>query len=68
MAQGYRLDGFKDLALIGAYAERFSLKPNDVLDLSHNDVLNFTIMWKEQREFEERYRKIVQEASNVPKK
>lgn len=64
MAQSYRLDGFRDLAMITKFAEKFSLHPDQVLSTAHNTVINCTIMWKEQEEFQERYTDIMQEATS----
>lgn len=56
MAQAYKLSGFDDLAMIGKYAERFGLDPDEVYHKTSFDTLiNFLWMWKENDEYSERY-------------
>lgn len=57
MAKVEKLNKFSDLNLIGSYADRFKLNPDRVLvEVSFNTVMNFLWMWKEQSDYDDRYR------------
>lgn len=59
LAEGGRLQAFTDLYLIGDYAERFSMNPDDVYEkTSFRTVINFTCAYKERDEFNERFHDI----------
>jgi len=56
MAKVHRLAAYDDLSLIGRYAERFGLDPDHVYhNTSFDTLIEFTVMWKESDEFQERY-------------
>lgn len=62
MAEAWRLKKFDDLSLIGKYAERFAMNPDDVfVNTSFDTVMNFLWKWKEGEEFQERYQFIYME-------
>ena len=62
MAQAQKLSKFDDLALIGQYAERFSMNPDEVFwKTSFEALMNFHWMWKESAEYQERYQAIYTE-------
>ena len=54
-----KLAGYGDLNLIEAFAERFSLHPDDVYtDTSFDTIILFNEKWKNQAEYQERYQNI----------
>lgn len=56
MAKAGRLVPYDDLGLIGDYAERFAMDPDEVFwKTSFNTLINFTVKWKEQDEYRERF-------------
>jgi hypothetical protein len=59
MAKVDRLTRFNDLSMIGQFAERFKLHPNEVFSSTDFDtVLVFLEMWKEESEYSERFNTI----------
>lgn len=65
MAQVYKLQKFDDLSLIGQYAERFGLDPDEVFwRTSFETIINFLWMWKEGAEYQERYQYIYGELTS----
>jgi hypothetical protein len=59
MAEVEKLRKFDDLSLIGNYAERFGLDPDEVfIKTSFDTVIKFKWMWKESEEYQERYQYI----------
>lgn len=60
---------FDDLSLIDSYAKEFGQDPDKVYyDTSFGTIMNFHIMWKEQREYNERYQYIWDEVNRAPAK
>lgn len=56
MAQVGKLRKFDDLSLIGQYAQKFGMDPDEVFEKTSFDTLmNFHWMWKESDEYQERY-------------
>lgn len=56
LAKVGRLSAFSDLFLIGDYAARFSIDPDDVFwKTSFRTLVNFTLAYKERDEFNERF-------------
>ena len=54
-----RLDRFKDLNLIHNYAQTYGQHPDEVYKtVPFDTVMELSIMWKEQNEYEERRRNI----------
>jgi hypothetical protein len=69
MAKVHLLDPFEDLALIGRYAASFGMDPDAVFtDVSFHTIINFIHMWKEQDEYQERFRYIWSEINRQPDK
>lgn len=68
MAEVRRLHPFDDLSLIGNYAERFGLDPDYVFANTRFDTLiAFTVMWKEEDEYRERYEYLYTEVNKDSK-
>lgn len=54
-----KLNPFADLSLINSYSQAFGLNPDFVYtDVSFDTVINFSWLWKEQAEYNERYQEI----------
>lgn len=67
MARVERLIPYDDLALIGGYAERFGLDPDEVFwKTSFHTVINFAVMWKEVDEYQDRFSYIWRELNREP--
>lgn len=67
MAEGGRLSAFSDLFLIGDYAERFSMDPDEVFwKTSFRTVVNFSNAYKERDEFNERFNDLWQTLNSSP--
>lgn len=68
MARVNLLNGFDDLAMIDAFARKFSQHPDHVYDnTSFGTVVNFLVMWKEQDEYQERFHYFWEDAHKAPK-
>lgn len=68
MAEVARLRTFDDLSLIGKYAERFSLDPDEVFwKTSFDTLMGFLVMWKEGEEYQERYQHLYTELTKTEK-
>jgi hypothetical protein len=69
LAKVQTLRRYDDLSIIDGYASRFGCDPDDVFLTSETGtVLEFTIMWKEQAEFQERFGEIWREINTTPTK
>ena len=56
MARVNLLNGFEDLHIIGRFAEKFGLHPDEVYEnTSFGTITNFLVMWKETDEYNERF-------------
>lgn len=52
------------MGIIEQYAVRFHLDPDTVFHKPFHDVMAWIVKWKEQAEFEDRYRKVQQNFSD----
>lgn len=69
MAKAGRLSIFEDLSIIGKYSQKFGRDPDWVYDnTSFATIAEFTRMWKEEEEYNERFQFIWHEINTVPSK
>ena len=69
MARVQLLNGFDDLHLIGRFAEKFGIHPDEVYDnTSFGTITNFLVMWKEQDEYHERFQYFWDDVHKTPRK